>query len=161
MKYIIAIALLVVCTANAGDHVTIKYQPGYNMSDRTMTILIDQSFGKSGTVIPEVFKRLKAIGELKTKGFLVPDAAHIIIIAEVDGQRHEAASCHTLFEVNGKVVAKSTGITGLNGLTRKRALSEEPEHFLEFRRLWEEAFSLAMTEVTETFSPQQQLGRDK
>jgi hypothetical protein len=161
MKYIFAALLLAACTAQADDHVAIKYQPGYTRSGRAVTITIDRPFDKSGTVIPEVFKSLKAISALKTKSFVVPDAAYITIVAEMDGQRLEASSCHTLFEANPKLVAKSTGIAALDGVSREKALSAEPKDFMEFRRLWEEALSTSMKSVTETFNPQQRPERAK
>ena len=155
MKFILTSLLLSVCTAQADDHVTIKYQPGFTMSGRTVTITIDRPFDKSATVIPEVFKRLKAISALKTKSFVVPDAACITIVAEMKGERLEASSCHTLFEANPKLVAKSTGITALEGVPREKALSGEQQDFIAFRRFWEEALSISMKDVRETFTPQQ------
>ncbi len=157
MRYLcFPIALfLVVCAAKADDHVTIKYQPGMSMSDRSVTITVGRPFDKSGKLIPEVFKRLKAINGLKTRSFVVPDAAYITIIAEVDGEQLESSSCHTLFEANPKLVAKSTGITSLDGVARKKVLSSEPKEYMDFRRLWEEALSIALKDATETFNPQQ------
>ena len=155
MRYFIVVLLLAVCTAQAEDYVTIKYQPGMSMSDRPVTITVSRPFDKSGTLIPSVFKKLKAINGLKTRSFVVPDAAYITIIAEVDGQRLESSSCHTLFEANPKLVARSTGISSLDGAPREKALSSEPKDLMDFRRLWEECLSIALTDVTETFSPQQ------
>lgn len=155
MRYFIVALVFAVCTAQADDHVTIKYQPGMTMSDRPVTITVARPFDKSGTLIPEVFKRLKAINGLKTKSFVVPDAAYITIIAEVNGQQLESSSCHTLLEVNPKLVAKSTGITSLDGVARQKILSSEPKDFMEFRRLWEEALTFALKDATETFNPQQ------
>ena len=154
MRYGILALLLAVCTAQADDHVTVKYNPGYSMSDRAVTITISRPFDKSGTLIPEVFKRLKAITVLKTKSFVIPDAAYITIVAEMDGQRLESSSCHTLFEANLNLVAKSTGVSALDGVTREKALSAEPKDFMDFRRLWEEALSISMRSATETFKPQ-------
>ena len=153
MKNVIAAILLTVCTTQADDHVTVKYEPGDTMSGRTITITIGRPFDKSGTLIPQVFKRLEAIHALKTKSFLVPDAAVITIVAEMNGRRLEASSCHTIFEANEKLVARSTGISALDGLPRKEALSKEPKDFMEFRRLWEEALSMSMKTVSETFNP--------
>jgi len=154
MKYGILALLLAVCTAQADDHVTIEYNSGNSMSDRAVTITIGRPFDKSGTLIPEVFKRLKAITVLKTKSFMVPDAAYITIAVEMDGQRLESSSCHTLFEANRNLVAGSRGVSALDGVTREKALSPEPKDFMEFRRLWEEALSISMKSVTETFKPQ-------
>ncbi len=153
MRYSILALLLAVSTARADDHVTIKYNPGHSMSDRAVTITIGRPFDKSGMLIPEVFKRLKAITGLKTRSFVIPDAASITIGAEMDGQRLESSSCHTLFEANRNLVAKSTGVSALEAVTREQALSGEPKDFMEFRRLWEEALSISMKSVTETFKP--------
>jgi hypothetical protein len=152
VKFTLVVPLLGVCLVQADDHVTIKFQ-GSNMSDHSVTITIDRPFDKSGVVVPEVFKRLKAISALKTKSFVVPDAAYITIGAEVDGERLEASSCHTLFEANGKLVAKSTGVAALGGLTREKALCDEPKDFMDFRRLWEEALSISTKAVIEKFNP--------
>lgn len=153
MKCFIAMILLAVGTACAEDHVTIKYLPGHSMSGRTVVVTFDRPFDKSGTLIPEVFRKLEAIHRLETKGFVVPDAAVITIIAESNGRRLESSSCHTLFEANRKLVAKSTGISGLHGSDRETILSMEPKHFLEFRRLWEEALSRSMKTLNEKFDP--------
>jgi hypothetical protein len=161
MKCIFAVLLLGACMAQADDHVTIKYQPGHTMADRSITITINRPFDKSGTLIPEVFKRLKAIRALKNKSFVVSDAAYITIVAEVGGERLEASSCHTLFEANEKLVARSTGVAVLEGATREKALSGEPKDFRDFRRLWEEALSMSMKNVIETFNSQQRPRRDK
>ncbi len=106
-------------------------------------------------MIPKVFKRLKAINGLKTKSFVVPDAAYITILAEVDGQRLESASCHALLGANPRLAAKSTGITTLDGVVRKKVPAAEPKESMGFRRLWEEARSLALKDATETLNPQQ------
>jgi hypothetical protein len=153
MKYSFLALLLAVCTVQADDHVTIKYNPGFSTSE-AITVTIGRPFDKSGTLIPEVFKRLKAITVLKTKSFVIPDAAYITIVAEMDGHRLESSSCHTLFEANPNLVAKSTGVSALEGVPREKALSAEPKDFMDFRRLWEEALSISMTSVTETFRPQ-------
>jgi hypothetical protein len=153
MKHIIVAVLLAVCTARADDHVTIKYKAGPTMSGRTVTVTIDRPFDKSGTLIPDVFQRLEAIQKLKTKSFLIPDAGDITIIAELNGKSLESSSCHTLFETNDKLVARSTGVSALNGEPREQALSKEPKQFLEFRRLWEEALSLSLKVVAEKFNP--------
>ena len=154
-SYFTVALFLAVCAAKADDHVTIKYEPGMSMSDRSITITIGRPFDKSGTLIPEVFKRLKAINGLKTKSLVVPDASYITISAEVAGKQLETSSCHTLFEANPKLVVTSTGITSLDGVARKKILSSEPKEFMDFRRLWEEALSLALKDATETINPQQ------
>jgi hypothetical protein len=154
MHFVVVALVFAVCAVQADDHVTIKYQPGRTMSDRPVTITVGRPFDKSGPLIPEVFKRLKSINKLKTKSFVVPDAAYITIIAEVDGEKVESSSCHTLFEVNPKLVATSTGITSLHGVARNKVLSAEPKEFMEFRRLWEEALTIALKDVTETINPQ-------
>jgi hypothetical protein len=41
----------------------------------------------------------------------------------------------------------------LSGATRKEALAKEPENFLEFRRLWEEALAIAMDSVNDKILP--------
>ena len=161
MKYGILALLMAVCTAQADDHVTVKYNPGYSMSDRAVTITIGRPFDKSGTLIPEVFKRLKAITVLKTKSFVIPDAAYITIVAEMNGQRLESSSCHTLFEANKNLIATSVGISALGDVTREKALSTEPKDFMDFRKLWEEALSIPVKAVTETFNPQPRPERDK
>lgn len=158
MKNIIAALILSVGLAQTNatdDCVTIQYEPGYTVSGRAVSIRIDRPYDKSGTLIPDVFERLQAIQSLETKSFMVPDASHITIVAQLDGQRLEASSCHTIFEANEKVVARSFGITALDGQTREEALAEEPKDFLEFRRLWEEALDMSIKSVNQTFQPSQ------
>jgi len=149
MKYLIAAVLLAVGTARADDHVTIKYRPPPVPSARTVVVTIDRPFDKSGTLVPEVFQRLEAIHKLESKSFVIPDAGCITIIAEQNGKRLESSSCHTLFESNDRLVARSTGVSALEGVPREEVLSKEPKHFLEFRRLWEEALSMSMETVNE------------
>jgi len=150
MKYLIAAVLLAVGTARADDHVTIRYRPPPIPSARAVVVTIGRPFDKSGTLIPEVFQRLEAIHELERKSFVIPDAGSITILAEQNGKRLESSSCHTLFESNDRLVARSTGVSALEGVPREEALSKEPKSFLEFRRLWEEALSMSMKTVSET-----------
>ena len=155
MKYFITIAvvLFAVSTAYAGDHVTIKFRNGGRASAYTVDVTIGQSFDKSVTLISEVFQRLEAIQKLKTKGFVIPSSVYVTIIAEHNGKRLESASCHTLFESNDKLVALSSGVHPLKGVSRQEALSKEPKDFLEFRRLWEEALSMSMKTVNDKLNP--------
>jgi hypothetical protein len=156
MKYFITIAvvLFAVSTEYAGDHVTIKFRNGGRASAYTVDVTIGQSFDKSVTLIPEVFQRLEAIQKLKTKSFAFLSSGYLVtIIAEHNGKRLESASCHTLFESNDKLVALSSGVHPLEGVSRQEALSKEPKDFLEFRRLWEEALSMSMKTVNDKLNP--------
>lgn len=153
MKYNIFALLLTACTAHADNHVMIKYTPGHSMTRSPVEIRISRPTSNSGTLIPDVFKRLEAINALESTSFVIPSAAFITIVAEMDGRRLESSSCHTLFESNPNLVARSTGVTALNGVTREMALLTEPKDFMEFRRLWEESLSISMKGVTETMMP--------
>ena len=153
MKRFLIAVLLMVGTVYGEDQVTIRYRPGNSRSARSIVITIGRPFDKSDELIPGVYRRLEAIHKLERTSFAVPDSGHISIAAELDGKRLESTSCHTLFEANENLVARSTGVSALNGMTRKEALAGEPKDFLEFRRLWEEALAMSMKAVSETLAP--------
>ena len=153
MRHFLIAIMLAAVAAYAEDHVTIRYTPGNSRSAQSVVVTIGRAYDKSDKLVPAVFEKLEAIDKLERTSFVVPDSGYVTIVAEKDGRRLESSSCHTLFEANPNLVALSGGVTILDGKTRREALADAPEDFLEFRRLWEEALALSMKTVNATLAP--------
>jgi hypothetical protein len=84
------------------------------------------------------------------QGRFGPDSKFTVIFLKAGKQQLLMRSWHELYEHGGKVVAKSTGLTPLEGSDRLGALRHEPAEYLYYRMVWSElrsrAFSLLPTE---------------
>jgi len=106
------------------------------------------------TKLSAVLERAKEDGVFRDEslgqGRFGPDSKFTAIFLKAGKQQLLMRSWHELYEQVGKVVAKSAGLTPLEGRDRLGVLRREPAEYLYYRMVWSElrsrAFSLLPTE---------------
>ncbi len=106
------------------------------------------------TRLSAVLARAKEDGVFRDEslgqGRFGPDSKFTAIFLKAANQQLLMRSWHELYEQTGKVVAKSAGLTPLDGSDRLGVLRHEPAEYLYYRMVWSElrsrAFSLLPTE---------------
>jgi hypothetical protein len=127
MKKIMLLFLTVfVFTTNfafaSDNYIKIYYHPGYDISERTIDVILSDVLGGDDNVIAGVYKKLKEIKVLGSLDYVVPDAPSISI----------------------EVKYKNEVIKSTNSLKVSK-----PEKFQQYQKVWEEAYFLVWGAVKE------------
>ena len=101
-------------------------------------------------VVSEAFKRITEKGvfdvpKLNRVNF-GPDSKFTAILFRCGGRELKMASWHEVYEANGKSIARSSGVTALNGQKLLPALADESVEYLHYRMAWLE-LRLAATQL--------------
>lgn len=108
------------------NYIKIHYHPGFVSFGRTIDVMLSDTIMGDDNVIADVYKKLKEIEALGQLDYVVPDASSISIEVKYKDE-----------------IIKSTNSPEVS----------KPEKFLQYQKLWEEAYSLIWKVVNKNLGP--------
>jgi hypothetical protein len=91
------------------------------------------------SALPDRWAKVGELSEAKfRRSYVGPDATYLKIALQLNGHIVALGSWHEGFEANPNLIAKSSGVTTLDGQKRDDALKGEPKDYLRFREIWQD-----------------------